>query len=274
MASRIMSDAEIRRRKKGQAILSETTGALGLAALGGTLAASRRGRTTLRKIPKLKEKVAAPKPKDPNRDKIKDATTPILATAAGLGGIGSFNFGAYTNAESRKRPRPVQPVKKNNVFENEGVFGEIGKSEDYISKIGEWKTIDQREQTQRRDRKAMRAAGAGAGVGAGLVALGYHDAGDKHKYKAAGHLLKDIKENHASGAVSTKDSLKTAGKGAKAVGGALSHSGKIGVGMLGTAAAVGAGAKTHHTYHQHKINERRRHNFKKNATSAFGVVHE
>lgn len=174
--SRIMSDAEIRRRKKAQAVLSETTGGLGLAALGGTLAASTRGRNTLRKIPKLKEKVAAPKPKDPNRDKIKDATTPILATAAGLGGIGSFNFGMYTNAESRKRgPRQPQPVKKSSV--PEPMFSEIGKAVDYEAEISEQTPVE-------------------------------------------------------------------------------------------------TVAKTQHAYQQIEINKRRRNNFKKDATSAFGVVHE
>lgn len=100
---KLMSDAEMRRRKKIQGTISQTTGALGLAALGGTLAASRGGRNTLRKIPRLKTKIKAPPPKDPDRDKIKGATVPILATSAGLGGAGSFNFAAYTNAESRKR---------------------------------------------------------------------------------------------------------------------------------------------------------------------------
>ena len=268
-----MSDAEIRRRKKVQGHISQATGALGLAALGGTIAASRGGRNTLRKIPKLEPHIKAPKPKDPDRDKIKGAVTPVLATSAGLGGIGAFNFGAYTNAESRKRT----PVKKNNVFENEGVFGEIGKSANYeaeIAKVGDWKTIDQREQTQRRDRKGMRAAGAGAGVGAGLVALGYHDTGDKQKYKAAGNALKEVKDLHARKEFTNKGAAKAVGQVASRTTGSLSHSGKIGIGMLGAATAVGTGAKAHHTYQQHKINQRRRKNFKKDATSAFGVVHE
>lgn len=103
-SSRLMSDAEIRRRKKVQGHVSQATGALGLTALGGTLAASPAGRNALRKIPKLQEKVAAPKKKDPDRDRIKAATVPVLATSAGLGGASSFNFAAYTGAESRKRP--------------------------------------------------------------------------------------------------------------------------------------------------------------------------
>jgi len=102
--ARTMSDTEIRRRKKIQGRSSQVTGALGLAALGGTMAASRPGRTALRKIPALKNRVAAPKPKDPERDRIKAATVPVLATSAGIGGASAFNFAAYTGAESRKRP--------------------------------------------------------------------------------------------------------------------------------------------------------------------------
>src|SRR6478609_4041632 len=103
MAKELMSDAEIRRRKKLQATSSKVGGTIGLTALGGTLVASRGGRNTLRKIPKLKGHLAAPPPKDPNRDKIKGAITPLLATGAGIGGVSAFNFAAYTNAESRKR---------------------------------------------------------------------------------------------------------------------------------------------------------------------------
>ena len=112
MAKRIMSDAEIRRRKHLQGTISQTTGTLGLTALGGTLLASRGGRNTLRKIPQLKNKIKAPPAKDPDRDKIKGAVTPILATGAGLGGLGAFNFAAYTNAESRKRKAGMTTVKK------------------------------------------------------------------------------------------------------------------------------------------------------------------
>ena len=124
MPKELMSDAELRRRKRVQGHLSQTTGALGLAALGGTIAASRGGRNALRKIPALRSKVRAPKPLDPNRDKIKGAVTPVLATSAGLGGLGAFNFAAYTNAESRKRTM----VKKTNDEPLEmGFYGEEGQ---------------------------------------------------------------------------------------------------------------------------------------------------
>jgi hypothetical protein len=122
--ARLMSDAEIKRRKRAQGHISQTTGTLGLAALGGTLAASRGGRTALRKIPKLESKIRAPKPLDPDRDKIKGAVTPVLATSAGLGGLGAFNFASYTNAESRKRN--MNPVKKDHAPLEMGYYGEEG----------------------------------------------------------------------------------------------------------------------------------------------------
>src|SRR5262245_21451655 len=109
MAGRLMSDAEVRRRKKLQAGISQTTGALGLGALAGTMVASRPGRRALRKIPQLKGKIKAPPPRDPNRDRIKGAVTPALATSAGIGGLGAFNFAAYTRAESRKRQQLAKP---------------------------------------------------------------------------------------------------------------------------------------------------------------------
>jgi len=124
MPGRIMSDSEIKHRKKIQGHVSQATGALGLAALGGTLAASRTGRKTLRKIPQLKAHINEPKPLHPDRDRMKGFTTPVLATSAGLGGLGAFNFASYTNAESRKR---AQPVTKNHEPGIEmGYFGEEG----------------------------------------------------------------------------------------------------------------------------------------------------
>src|SRR5678815_4370214 len=123
--ARLMSDAEIKRRKRVQGHVSQATGALGLAALGGTLAASRGGRNTLRKIPALQSKIKKPPPLDPKRDKIKGAVTPVLATSAGLGGIGSFNFAAYTNAESRKRQQKKPVVKSMGI--QMGHYGEEGR---------------------------------------------------------------------------------------------------------------------------------------------------
>lgn len=92
----LMSDAEIKRRKKLQGKVSVTTSTLGLAALGlkgagGVARASRFGAKGA-KFANSADKAA----------------TNTLIGSAGVGGLGGYNFAAYTRAESRKR----QPVKK------------------------------------------------------------------------------------------------------------------------------------------------------------------
>lgn len=117
MASRLMSDAELRRRKKLQGHISVTTGTLGLTALGGTLLATKSGskatKATFAAIGRKRPALLKPK-------KLKQHTAPILAAGAGIGGAGSFNFASYTNAESRKR-KQLTPVKKNDTMSAFGV---------------------------------------------------------------------------------------------------------------------------------------------------------
>ena len=122
-----MSDAEIKRRKKIGSHLSQAGGAVGLTALGGTLLASRGGRNAMRAIPKLKPHVAAPKTLKPDRDRIQGVVNPLLATGAGLGGVGAFNFASYTGAEARKRT--MTPAVKKNLEPpiDMGYFGEEGR---------------------------------------------------------------------------------------------------------------------------------------------------
>ena len=177
--ARLMSDTELRHRKKVQGHVSQATGALGLAALGGTLAATRTGRTQLRKIPQLKNKISAPPPLDPKRDKIKGAVTPVLATSAGLGGLGSFNFAAYTNAESRKR-KQMTPVKKDHAPLEMGYYGEEG----HPVKLPEIKvpiekawsptvgSFDSEAKRQKRSKVYEGGALVGAGAG-GAATAGY-----------------------------------------------------------------------------------------------------
>ena len=108
MTKPMISDAEIRRRKKVQATTSRATGALGLIALGGTALATRPGQKALRAGFKAAGKKKVPKhltaaPQSPG---IRNSVTPILATSAGIGSLSAFNFARYTEAESRKR-KPV-----------------------------------------------------------------------------------------------------------------------------------------------------------------------
>jgi hypothetical protein len=255
MAKRVMSDSEIRRRKKIQGEIGRTTSTMGLAGVGllGASVAMKKPRMAL-----AAHKLPGMHGIDPK--KLGDAARNVGVVSAGIGGVGGFNQAKIYSNEARKTgPRmPVNPQKPKK---------KVVKSLDQISKIGDWKTIDQREQTQRRDRKAMRRSGAGAAFGGGLVALGYHDSGDKAKYKAAGGMAQTIRRAPAG----ARQKAKVAGKTAGVLYRDLSHSGKIGTGLIAGAAAVGGGAKTQHTYQQHKINQRRRANFRK---SAFGIDHE
>ena len=110
MTDRIMSDAEIKRRKKLQSHISTSTGTLGLTALGGTLLATKRGN---RAVAAGFRAVKKPMPQALRPKKLKGHTAPILATSAGIGGLGAFNFAAYTDAESRKRTlQPKTTVRK------------------------------------------------------------------------------------------------------------------------------------------------------------------
>jgi hypothetical protein len=98
--SKLLSDAQINRRKKIQGNISIAGGTLGLTALGlrGAGAARGAGRVgrTAQKFTKITPNKAA-------SDKLKDASTAVTTAGAGLGGVGAFNFASYTKAEARKR---------------------------------------------------------------------------------------------------------------------------------------------------------------------------
>ena len=255
MTSRIMSDAEIRRRKKTQGHVSQATGALGLAALGGTLAASRTGRGQLRKIPALKNKIAAPPPKDPNRDRIQGAITPVLATSAGLGGASSFNFAAYTGAESRKRKQAVPAPVKKDIGMDMGYFGEEGHPvklpEIKVPIEKAWEPVASSYSPEGSRKKRAKAYETGALVGAG--AGGAVAASQGTKAVQAGKKVKVVPNAAQLKPVKEGSNLVTRhGKSFKALDidtlkPALKHGGKAAAGV----AAVGAA-----TYGHKKLKEK------------------
>ncbi len=192
-----------------------------------------------------RERPKALKPKN-----IKRGIAPILATGAGIGGAGSFNFAAYTNAESRKRKMAT------------------------VSKLGEWKTIDQRELSQRRARKYMRGAGAAVAGGAGLIAF-HRKPGDAQKLIRSGE---GIRNTIKSKEWNKGDKVKLVGERLKNTAEDFPTATKIGATGVAGGVAVGSTAKAGHTYQQHKINERRRTHYKsslkkRDGVSAFGVDH-
>jgi hypothetical protein len=238
-----MSDAEIRRRKKVQGYVSRTTGALGLASLGAFGASKIPGSARAVRL--------VPKAKKINQKKAENWALGTSTAGAGIGGAGSFNFASYTAAEGRK----MKPVAKID-----------------FSKVGNWKTIDQREQSQRRSRKAMRAAGAGFGIGAGALALGVKRGGADEVLrttKFVGGNLKRVAQ--AKGPVREKIKIGTANTAYAARANPDAALAAGGAGLAGGSVALGAGAKGHHTYQQHKINQRRRSNAKKKVSKSYDL---
>jgi hypothetical protein len=264
--ARAMSDTELRHRKKVQAGLSQAGGALGLTALGGTMLASRGGRNTLRKIPQLKSRMKAPPPRDPKRDHIKGAITPVLATSAGLGGVGAFNFAAYTKAEARKR-QPTAVKKREDEPMEMGYFGEEGHPIELpeikvpVSKAWEPTAgnFDSESSRKKRNQAYKGAALVGAGVGGAYT--GHHGMKAIH----AGGKVKPIKmvTEAADGTPSKKKvlevkALKTAGK----------HGGRA---ALGVGAVTGA-AVAHKTLRRKEKGSWQPY-AKRDSASAFGIDH-
>lgn len=102
--ARNMSDTEIRHRKKVQGQISRTTSTLGLSGLGmlGASVAAKKNPAVLkplRKIPKLKKV---------SDSHLRETAQNVGLVSGGIGGVGGYNFAAYTNAESRKKSQMVK----------------------------------------------------------------------------------------------------------------------------------------------------------------------
>lgn len=294
MAKRIMSDAEIKRRKKVQGHVSQATGALGLAALGGTIAATPAGRRTLRKIPKLQSHVKAPV-KDPNADKLSGITTPVLATSAGLGGLGAFNFASYTGAESRKRAQPV--TKNHEPGIDMGYFGEEGHpvklSEIEVAFEKAWEPVASNfDSESSRGKRAKIYEGGALAVGGAGAAAGAHqgykafkakpgavadptprkltnivekpDAAGKMKRSASSAIKNEVKGITMEDFHAHQGAVKAARNTRKAHG----KKAAIGLGVAGLAAGA-----------HHVVRDKRKQDSswqpysKRDSTSAFGVDH-
>lgn len=147
MTVKPISNTEIRERKRKQANTSQITGTLGLAALGGTALATRPGQKALKagfaaKGKKVPTRLYAPK-KDKN---LSNSLTPILATSAGIGSLGSFNFARYTRAEADKGQR----IKKNEEHTMDmGTYGEEGIAKAWAPTTNEYNPEAKREKRAR-----------------------------------------------------------------------------------------------------------------------------
>lgn len=88
VAKRTMSDAELRHRKRLNAVGVTATSTLGLGALGAKL-----GSGTLRRLGKFPGAASH----------LQRAVEPILVTSGGIGGANGYNFAATQRAEAKKR---------------------------------------------------------------------------------------------------------------------------------------------------------------------------
>jgi len=102
----VMTDTQLRHRKKIQAQISTAGSISGLAGLSGlgTAALIRRKPGLFAKIPKAQKAIKL-KGADKVANDLKDKSYVAGSVATGVGGIGGLNFAAIQRAESRKRNR-------------------------------------------------------------------------------------------------------------------------------------------------------------------------
>lgn len=124
-----------------------------------------------------------------------------------------------------------------------------------VSKFGDWKTIEQRDESRRSARRVKRRSLEGAGAGAAIAGYGFKRSGiDPVNF--AGYLDGARKTSGVSGAakLGTKRLVATGAHGKLALAGS-------GIGAAGLAAA--GGAQGVQSYHQAKINQRRKDNLRR-----------
>jgi len=259
---RVMSDTELRHRKKIQGRISQATGALGLASVGAFGASKLPGAKVLTKTPALRRLGASRAMNSIDPKKAKDAALGLSTAGAGIGGAGSFNFASYTNAESRKRKQAV-PVTKSHEGIEMGYYGEEGRPiklptiEVPIEKA--WSAVatnyDPEAKRQKRSKNyetALEIGSAGAAGGAAAEAGTGLAMGAKNKRPG------QIK-------ASSLPSVKVS-QGVRRAG-ALKH-GKAAAGLAGASAVAAGGAAL--------VNHHRKsswQSYAKRDTSAFGVDH-
>jgi hypothetical protein len=262
--ARTMSDAEIRRRKKLQGHISQTTGALGLASLGAFAASKVPAAKVLTKTPKLRRLAAGPVSRI-NPKKAENIALGTSTAAGGIGGAGAFNFASYTGAESKKRKpnygQPPSRVKKELGMDT-GYYGEEGhpiKLEEIkvpIEKAWSPSASNFDSEASRHKRTKVHELGTAAAVGGGAGYAGFH--GSKAAKESKG--IKTIK--YAGG----KGKAVPVGAGAPAVK-AAKHGGKA----LAGVAAAGAAAGLHSAVKRGKKSSWQ--SYAKSSTSAFGIDH-
>lgn len=252
MAKPLMSDAEMKRRKKLQSHISIAGGTLGLGALaarGGAGLAGGGKLARLAKVPGGSPKLAT---------KLKDLSTGLTTAGAGIGGAGAYNFAAYTNAESRKR------VQKN--YGGTMDFGLDSVQQGDASRLEEvskkdWMNISEhqrrRSDSRRTSERAKNAAGLGGAVIAGTASMATHNR--VNPAAQAMHFGHDAK-HVARGAMSGKLKVGALPKWGKLVVARNPYGAAIagGAAALGGGMATSAGATLNAKRHDRAISRQRR----------------
>lgn len=239
----VMSDTELRRRKKLQGQISRTTSTLGLTGVGllGTSLALKKKPGMFKAVPGLKKA---------NPDKLREGAQNIGLVSGGIGGIGGYNFAAYTNAESRKRKQGV--MKSLDGPEMDGTYGAVGFAKNWQPVARNYNPESKRQKRAESYPKiAAAASGATGAAAAGAALSGYDKITDAKAIRAqnvASGARKAYKPLHALG----MKRMKTAGK-------------------LGAVSATAAGGAAI-LHHKKKSDDWA--SYAKSAASAFGVTHD
>lgn len=216
LSKRVMSDAELRHRRKLQGNIARTTSSLGLTGLGitGAALAARKSPGALKAMQKV-PKVGAKLGKTPEEasGKLKQAAINTGIVSGGIGGVGGFNQASIYSDESKRRKMTK------GLTEDAGVYGEVGKAKD-------WQPNASKFDAERSRMKRSQAYEDVGGPAAGALA-----AGAGYKGAKAGKLLLANRKVKFSPA---KNLPNVQGKMAARTAKAVSH-GK-------TAAALGAGS--------------------------------
>jgi hypothetical protein len=243
---RIMSDAELKRRKALQGKISQTTSTLGLAGVGvggaAALASKKPGALKhIRRMPGLK---------NTTEDKLKDAALYTSLTSGGIGGVGGYNFAAYTNAESRKR----KPVVKSVDNDMDAEYGEVG-----IAKA--WNPDGSKFNAEKKRENRGKAYVAGGAVATGGLATAGALQGGKGEA-----LEREVTRTRLSNkAYGERKPWKSTARAAKV---ANRRAGKLGL------AAVGAGMTTAGLEAGRRSKSWQSYSKSAGTLSAFGVTHD
>ncbi len=265
MSNDLMSDAELRRRRKLQGKIGRTTSTLGLGGLGITGAAALASR----KPGMLK---AIPKAKNLTPEKLRNTAINTGIVSGGIGGVGGFNQASIYSDEARRRKQTV----KKELGMDMGYYGEEGRPltheeiEAEIEKAWSPSASNFDSEASRKKRADAYGGAALAGAGAGGAYAAHH--GMKAVHEAKGlkpHLVAEVARD-AKGAA--KISTARANHYKAISTGSLKAVGRSGGKAAAGLAAVAGAAATHSAIKRKKSNSWQPY-AKRDTTSAFGVDH-